>query len=84
VDTSALGPLSPGQTKEFVWNVTAVRPGDFKIDWSVSAGLDGKARAVQAGKTPAGAFSGNVSGKAPDAVVADDGKTVLVDGEKRK
>jgi hypothetical protein len=83
VDTSALGPLRPGETKDFVWNVTAVRAGEYKIDWSISAGLDGKAKAVENGKTPTGSFSGNVSSKAPDARVADDGKTVVVDGEER-
>ena len=84
VDTSALGPLRPGETKDFVWNVTAVRAGDFKIDWSIAAGLDGKAKAVEDGQTPTGSFSGNVSDEAPDARVAEDGETVVVDGEKRK
>lgn len=83
VDTSALGPLKPGEEKEFVWNVTAVRAGAYKINWTVSAGLDGKAKALEDGQVPQGSFSGNVSDEAPDARVADDGKTVVVDGEKR-
>jgi hypothetical protein len=83
VDTSALGPLKPGEEKEFVWNVTAVRAGEYKINWTVAAGLDGKAKATEDGKTPTGSFSGTVSNEAPDARVADDGKTVVVDGEER-
>ena len=29
--TWALGPLKPGATKTFKWNVTAVRPGRYRI-----------------------------------------------------
>ncbi|MFL5895993.1 MAG: hypothetical protein ACJ76Z_12885 [Thermoleophilaceae bacterium] len=78
VGTSALGPLKPGQTKSFVWDVTAVVAGHYKLDYAVSAGLNGKARAVLAGGgTPTGSFSGQINGKAPQAKVADDGHTIL-------
>ena len=30
--TSALGPLKPGQTKTFKWDVTAVQAGNFHIE----------------------------------------------------
>jgi len=59
--------------------VTAVKAGNFKIDWRVAAGLDGKAKAVTAGGGPAprGQFSGTVSDAAPEVRVADDGKTIV-------
>ncbi|HEX8855014.1 MAG TPA: hypothetical protein VF752_05385 [Thermoleophilaceae bacterium] len=78
VDTYALGALKPGQVASFHWSVTAVRPGPFKITYRVAAGLNGKARAVLSeGGAPGGTFTGNVSQKAPQSKVADDGKTVV-------
>jgi len=79
VNTWACGPLKPGRQRTFRWSVTAVQAGDFKIDWRVAAGLDGKAKAVAAGGGPAprGQFSGTVSDEAPDVRVADDGKTIV-------
>jgi hypothetical protein len=81
VGTSALGPLKPGEIKTFRWDVTAVSAGPYTLRYAVAAGLNGKARAVVAGgATPTGAFTGNVSAKAPDAHVGADGKTVVTSG----
>jgi len=81
VGTSALGPLKPGQTKVFIWDVTAVVAGKYSLKYAVSAGLNGKARAVLAGGgTPAGQFTGFVSSKAPQAKVADNGHSVVTSG----
>jgi hypothetical protein len=80
VNTWACGPLRPGGEKRFRWSVTAVKTGDFKIDWRVNAGLHGNARAVEAGggdRAPSGSFSGTISGEAPDVRVAEDGRTVV-------
>jgi hypothetical protein len=78
VDTWALGPLKPGRQKVFRWNVTAVKPGRYRITYRVSAGLDGKAKAVGVnGRAPAGLFIGTVDDEAPDTRVAEDGKTVV-------
>ena len=79
VNTWACGPLKPDDQRTFRWSVTAVQAGDFKIDWRVAAGLDGKAKAVAAGGGPAprGQFSGTISDVAPDVRVADDGKTIV-------
>ena len=78
VGTSALGPLKPGQTKTFKWDVTAVAAGKYALKYSVAAGLDGKAKAVLAGGgRPTGEFVGEISNEAPEARVADDGKTVV-------
>jgi hypothetical protein len=82
VDTFPLGPLAPGRTATFRWDVSAVKAGPYKLCWRVNAGLYGKAKAVPsgAGEPIAGEFSGTVSNKAPKAVVGDDGKTVIESG----
>jgi hypothetical protein len=79
VNTWACGPLEPKEKRTFRWSVTAVKAGDFKINWRVAAGLDGKAKAVAAGGGPAprGQFSGTISDTAPDVRVADDGHTIV-------
>ena len=78
VNTWACGPLKPNEEKTFRWSVTAVQAGDYKIDWRVAAGLDGKANAVAAGGEPAtGQFAGTISDAAPDVRVADDGHTIV-------
>jgi hypothetical protein len=77
-NTWALGRLKPGQTKTFVWKVTAVKPGVHAIKYKIAAGLDGKAKAVLAGgnEEPTGAFTINVSGKPADARVGNNGQVV--------
>jgi hypothetical protein len=78
VGTSALGPLKPGETKTFKWDVTAVVAGKYALKYAVAAGLNGKARAVLAGGgAPTGEFVGTIEGKAPEAHVADDGHTIV-------
>jgi hypothetical protein len=79
VNTWACGPLKPDEQRTFRWSVTAVQAGDFKVDWRVAAGLDGKAKAIASGgnAAPRGQFSGTVSDAAPDVRVADDGKTIV-------
>jgi hypothetical protein len=78
--TSAFGQeLKPGQTATFKWNVTAVQAGRYKIKWTVSAGLFGKAVAVDSSgrKNPSGVFEGNISNAAPHSTVNfKNGKTV--------
>jgi hypothetical protein len=78
-DTSALGPLAPGKTATFVWKVTAVQAGPYKIRYQVSAGLYGKAIAVDAAgnQSPGGLFHGTISNAAPHSTVNfKNGKTV--------
>ena len=78
VDTWSLGPLAPGESKRFRWDVTAVKAGPYKLSYSVAAGLDGKARAVGDGGQPIdGTFAGTVSDEAPQTRIADDGKTIV-------
>jgi hypothetical protein len=48
VNTWALGRLPAGQTRRFVWRVTAVQPGEHRLRYRVGAGLTGKGQAVTA------------------------------------
>ena len=78
VDTWALGELPPGKVRTFEWKVTAVEAGPYRLTYEVSAGLDGKARAVtQSGRQPSGVFIGTIDDTPPDARVADDGRTII-------
>jgi hypothetical protein len=79
VNTWACGRLGPGDERTFKWKVTAVAAGPYKVSYTVSAGLDGKAKAVDPGSGGrlAGVFSGEISAKPPESRVADDGETVV-------
>ena len=79
VDTWACGRLKSGAEKAFVWNVTAVQGGPYKISYRVAAGLDGKSKVVaKGGGILSGSFAGEVSDAPPATRVSDkDGKTVI-------
>jgi hypothetical protein len=78
VGTWALGPLRRGHDRTFRWSVTAVKAGPFRIKYTVAAGLNGKAKAVDAsGGRPQGVFEGTVNDKPPITRVAEDGHTVV-------
>jgi hypothetical protein len=69
-NTWALGRLAPGQTRRFVWRVTAVQAGTHTVKWQVAAGLNGKAKATLAGnRAPAGSVTVDVSAKPAQAHV---------------
>jgi hypothetical protein len=74
-NTWALGPLDRGQSRTFVWHVTAVKPGVHTIRWKVAAGLNGKAKAqLPGGQLPEGTFTINISKVPADAKVGDNGQ----------
>jgi hypothetical protein len=77
-NTWALGKLKPGETKTFLWHVTAVKSGIHSIRYEVAAGLDGKAKAVLSGgnQRPRGQFTIAISGKPANARVGDSGQVV--------
>jgi hypothetical protein len=72
-NTWALGPLKAGETKTFEWQVTAVKAGEFKIDYSASPGLTGKAK--PSGSTK-GSFDVVVDDTPPNARIDDEGNVV--------
>jgi hypothetical protein len=78
VNTWACGPLAVGKVRTFKWSVTAVRAGQYKITYSVAAGLNGKAKAIDAnGGVPRGLFAGTISDKPPQTRVSDNGHTIV-------
>jgi hypothetical protein len=78
-NTWTLGPLKSGQSKTFVWKVTAVEPGDYSISYRVSPGLDNKAKLADGSKAT-GRFTVNVSDQPVPARVNSKGQVVR--GEK--
>jgi hypothetical protein len=53
VNTWALGPLAPGRTRTFLWQLTPLKPGLHTVHFAVAAGLGGKAVARFANGAPA-------------------------------
>lgn len=68
VSTWALGSLTPGQSKTFVWKVTAIRAGSYTVKYKASAGLDGKATPADASAV-SGQFNVKVDPKPAQARV---------------
>lgn len=82
IGTWALGRLAPGQTRRFVWRVTAVKAGTHTVKWQVAAGLNGKANATLAGnRAPAGSVTVDVSEKPAQAHVDPETGKVVRDGQ---
>ncbi len=80
-NTWALGRLEPGQTRRFVWRVTAVAPGTHTVKWQVAAGLNGKAKATLSdNRAPEGSFTVDVSEKPAQAKVDPDTGKVVREG----
>ena len=79
-NTWALGRLAPGQTRRFVWRVTAVKAGTHTVKWQVAAGLNGKAKATLSGnRAPAGSVTVDVSDKPAQSHVDPETGTVVRD-----
>ena len=77
-DTYPLGPLSPGASATFQWNVTAVVAGPYRICYHVNADLYGDARPVRTiGSLPLqGSFVGIVSNAAPRTCIGPNDTSV--------
>jgi hypothetical protein len=74
VDTWALGTLPPHQTKTFKWDVTAVRAGTYRIDYTLAAGPNGNATVRRADAS--GTFHVAVTEKPAQACVTPSGEVV--------
>ena len=78
-NTWALGPLKPGQSDKFAWDVTAVQAGTYLVHYRVAAGLNGKAKAVLPGgghQPVQGTFKVTISQKPRQAYVNNNGAIV--------
>ena len=74
-NTWSLGRLRAGQTKTFIWKVTAVQAGDYTIHYRISPGLNGKAKLASGGRTD-GSFKVRIDDKPVPARVNDKGQVV--------
>ena len=77
-NTWALPRIAPGETAEFEWQVTAVRGGDYTIDYSVYPGLDGKAELAEDSDAE-GSFEVSIEDDPPESRVNRDGEVVRED-----
>ncbi len=77
-NTWALGPMFPGQTREIEWRLTAVRPGTYTVNYSVSPGLNGKA-VPAGGQRTTGSFRVQISAEPVPARVNSKGEVVRGD-----
>jgi hypothetical protein len=74
-NTWALGKLAPGRTAVFRWKLTAIQPGAYTVEYEVAAGLNGYARAVTSGGSPArGSVAVHISSAPPTVTVQGNGK----------
>ncbi len=77
-NTWALGKLTSGETKSFVWRVTPVVPGRHVVTYRIAPGLGNQGTArLEGGGRPAGTFAVNVSGAAPKQIVDPESGKVL-------
>jgi hypothetical protein len=74
-DTWALGPMFPGETREVEWRLTAVRPGNYTVSYTVAPGLNGKAVAAD-GQNTTGSFRVRISDEPVPARINDRGEVV--------
>jgi hypothetical protein len=74
-NTWAVGPVFPGQTREIEWRLTAVRPGDYTVNYAVSPGLHGKAVPAN-GQDTTGSFRVHISDEPVPARVNGKGEVV--------
>jgi hypothetical protein len=74
-NTWAVGPVFPGQTREIEWRVTAVRPGDYTVNYTVAPGLNGKSVAADR-ESASGSFEVSISDEPVPARVNGKGEVV--------
>ena len=74
-NTWAVGPVFPGQTREVEWRLTAVRPGNYTVNYRVSPGLHGKAVPAD-GQNTTGSFRVRISDEPVPARVNGKGEVV--------
>jgi len=73
-NTATLGPLEPGATKTFIWQVHPVRTGDFTLRWKVSAATLGGEVQFASGEPAQGEFAVTIDGQPAKATVKPNGR----------
>lgn len=80
-DTFAFGPLAAGESAELVWQVTPVEAGEYAVSYRIDAGLNGRARAVDASGEPVeGEFEVTITDEVP-RVEVDGAGNVVIEGD---
>jgi hypothetical protein len=74
-NTWAIGRMFPGETKDVEWRLTAVRPGDYTVNYRISPGLNGKAVPAN-GQKVSGSFDVTISAEPVPARVNGKGEVV--------
>jgi hypothetical protein len=67
--------MFPGETKDIEWRLTAVKPGDYTVNYKVSPGLHGKAVPAK-GQRTTGSFKVSISDDPVPARVNGKGEVV--------
>lgn len=81
-DTWALGPVPAGAERDFVWRVTATKPGRYRLTYRLAGSLGRKAHVVEGDGEPAdGSFDVVIGSRPAQARVAADGDVVRVPAE---
>lgn len=82
--TFALGPLKPGQTTTALWELSAVKAGDYTVRYLIGAGLssDVKAR-TENDDAPGGSFAVTIDAETQDSEVTDSGQVVEITKDNR-
>ena len=76
-NTWALGRLAPGRAVTFTWQLTAVDPGSYTVEYEVAAGLNGYAKAVLRSGAPArGRVRVRIAAAPPNVTVQSNGRVV--------
>jgi hypothetical protein len=73
-NTWAGGPLRPGQSRTFEWDLTPVQSGSYTLAYRVAAGLSGRAQAR--GDKTAGTFDVTIEDEPVPARVGEDGEVI--------
>jgi hypothetical protein len=74
-DTFQFGPMKPGESRDIVWRVAAVRAGSYTTHYEVAAGLEGKADAVNKDGGPVkDELHATISAKPPPSCVTGTGE----------
>lgn len=73
-NTWTLGPLAPGESKTFIWQVHPVVPGPRVIRWRIAPALNGGTATLASGGPAAGSLPVVISDRPPSATVLPNGK----------
>jgi hypothetical protein len=74
-NTWALGPVPAGEDRELEWRLTAVRPGEYTVNYRVAPGIHGRAVAA-GGQDESGTFQVRISDEPVPATVNAQGEVV--------